>query len=130
MKKNDSTKATEKTYAEQFGENIRRIWKGGSLKNVTLQGLAMKANISVSYLSEILNGKKTPSPETQASIAQALSVRVCDLLPDKWLYGNIDEDGNITPEIEAIRYKMSNMSAFERRKSLNMLKETMRRFDV
>ena len=125
MKKNESTKATEKTCAEQIGENIRRIWKGGSLKNVTLQGLAMRANISVSYLSEILNGKKTPSPEVLSMIAQALNVKERELLPKSWFDAE-NNDSDITEEIQSIKRKVSQMSHFEKNKSHHALIELIK----
>ncbi|NLZ53719.1 MAG: transcriptional regulator [Thermoanaerobacteraceae bacterium] len=43
-------------------------------RNMTLQELAHKANLSVSYLSEIELGKKQPSLETIDKLSQALNI--------------------------------------------------------
>jgi len=43
-------------------------------RNMTLQELAQKANLSVSYLSEIELGKKQPSLETINKLSQALNI--------------------------------------------------------
>lgn len=43
-------------------------------RNMTLQELAQKANLSVSYLSEIELGKKQPSLETIDKLSQALNI--------------------------------------------------------
>ena len=43
-------------------------------RNMTLQELAKKADISVSYLSEIELGKKQPSLETINKLSQALNI--------------------------------------------------------
>lgn len=43
-------------------------------RNMTLQELAQKAHISVSYLSEIELGKKQPSLETLDKLSQALNI--------------------------------------------------------
>lgn len=51
-------------------------------RNLSLQDLAKKASISVSYLSEIERGKKQPSLETVNKLSQALNISKEGLFSD------------------------------------------------
>ena len=59
---------------------------------MTQEDLSERAHISVSFLSMIERGERSPHLETLAAIAQALEVRVADLFLD-------ESDGG---ELEAI----------------------------
>ncbi|MHC3122776.1 helix-turn-helix domain-containing protein [Acinetobacter sp. GN11] len=61
-----------------LGDKIKKLRKG---KNLTLEGLAKKANISKSYLWELENNDaKKPSAEILAQIAEHLDVTTDFLL--------------------------------------------------
>lgn len=58
-------------------QTIKKLLKG---KGMTQKTLARKIGISVTYLSEIENGKSKPSLKLLARIAAALNVSINDLL--------------------------------------------------
>lgn len=49
------------------------------LKGFNLSDLSNKAEVSATYLSQIVNGKKVPSPKLAKKIADALEVEVEDI---------------------------------------------------
>lgn len=49
------------------------------LKGFNLSDLSNKAEISSTYLSQIVNGKKTPSPKLAKKIADSLDVEIEDI---------------------------------------------------
>ncbi|PTH57677.1 helix-turn-helix domain-containing protein [Staphylococcus agnetis] len=49
------------------------------IKGLNLSTLAIKAELSSTYLSQIVNGKKTPSPKLAKKIADALDVEIEDV---------------------------------------------------
>ncbi|OFN40847.1 helix-turn-helix domain-containing protein [Staphylococcus sp. HMSC069E10] len=49
------------------------------LKGYNLSDLSKELGIGISYLSAIVNGKKTPSPKLAKNIANALDVEIKDL---------------------------------------------------
>jgi transcriptional regulator with XRE-family HTH domain len=59
---------------------------------MTQEDLSERAHISVSFLSMIERGERSPHLETLAKIAEALEVRLADLF-----LGNRDEDSGIEP---------------------------------
>jgi transcriptional regulator with XRE-family HTH domain len=62
---------------EQFGINLRRIRHKHGL---TQEELAYRVGMDVSYLSELENGRKEPCLRKIKEIAQALGIRVTNLL--------------------------------------------------
>lgn len=62
-----------------IGKNIRSFRKLKGLKQVQL---AEKADISVSYLCEIENGKTMPSIKTLTKLAKALNVDFASLFAE------------------------------------------------
>lgn len=82
-------------YHAIFLTNVRRLL---AERQLTKQALAEKAGISVSFLSDLTNGKANPSLKTMSALAQALDVPLPVLLqpphsppaaqdaaPDPWL---------------------------------------------
>ncbi|EHQ80462.1 helix-turn-helix domain-containing protein [Staphylococcus epidermidis] len=59
--------------------NETLIKKKMFLKGYDLSDLSIKTNVSKAYLSQIFNGKKTPSPKLAKNIANALDVQIKDL---------------------------------------------------
>lgn len=49
------------------------------IKGLNLSALAIKAEISTTYLSQIVNGKKTPSSKIAKKIADTLDVEIVDI---------------------------------------------------
>ncbi|MGL4773969.1 MAG: helix-turn-helix domain-containing protein [Clostridium sp.] len=60
-----------------IGLRIKNLRKS---KKLTLQQLATKANISISFLSDIENGRSNPSLERTQDIAKALDSSVSEIL--------------------------------------------------
>lgn len=49
------------------------------LKGYNLSDLSSATDVSISYLSQIMNGKKSPSPKLAKKIAETLEVGIKDL---------------------------------------------------
>lgn len=49
------------------------------LKGLNLSDLAIKTKVSTTYLSQIINGKKIPSPKLAKKIANVLDLNIEDL---------------------------------------------------
>ncbi|PTI99137.1 helix-turn-helix transcriptional regulator [Staphylococcus simulans] len=49
------------------------------LKGLNLSELSIKTEVSTTYLSQIVNGKKVPSPKLAKKIANALDVEIEDI---------------------------------------------------
>lgn len=64
-------------YYEIFMTNVLRLLDE---KQITKQALAKKAGMSISFLSDLTNGKANPSLKIMASIADALDVALPSLL--------------------------------------------------
>ena len=63
----------------QLGQRIRELRLHRRTGRMTQEDLAERADISVSFLSMIERGERSPHLETLASIAQALDVPMADL---------------------------------------------------
>ncbi|UXR69076.1 helix-turn-helix transcriptional regulator [Staphylococcus sp. IVB6246] len=59
--------------------NTNNFKKAMFLKGFNLSDLSNKAEVSTTYLSQIVNGKKIPSPKTSKKIADALGVEIEDI---------------------------------------------------
>ncbi|WP_053036597.1 helix-turn-helix domain-containing protein [Staphylococcus haemolyticus] len=59
--------------------NSNQIKKAMFLKGYNLSDLSNKTGVGVSYLSQIINHKKTPSPKLAKNIAKALDVSIEDI---------------------------------------------------
>ncbi|KJE35504.1 hypothetical protein UF64_09675 [Thalassospira sp. HJ] len=64
---------------ETVGANIRRIRRDSGMSQ---EALAHKSGIAPSFLSQIENGKRSPTVTTLAAIAGALRVRVIDFFAE------------------------------------------------
>lgn len=64
-------------YYEIFMDNVLRLL---GEKQLTKQSLAQKAGMSISFLSDLTNGKANPSLKIMAAIASALDVPLPSLL--------------------------------------------------
>ena len=61
-----------------LGQEVRRLREAKGWKQVKL---AVEADIAVSGISQIENGKRNPNSETLVKIARALEVDIADLFP-------------------------------------------------
>ncbi len=61
------------------GENRVRVWR--EHRGLSAAELAVKADISAAYLSELETGKKAGGIETLRKLARALNVDIDDLVP-------------------------------------------------
>src|SRR5918912_1471598 len=75
----------------EVGRRIRQLRTSRSVR-MTQEDLSERARISVSFLSMIERGERSPHLETLAAIAEALDVRMADLFLD-----DDERDGNVEP---------------------------------
>ncbi len=68
---------SEVTFALLDGENPVKVWR--THRNLTLQALADKAEISKPYLSQLESGKRSGSTDVLKKIAEALGLSLDDL---------------------------------------------------
>ena len=59
--------------------NSNALKKTLFLKGLNLSDLAIKTKVSTTYLSQIINGKKIPSPKLAKKIANVLDLNIEDL---------------------------------------------------
>lgn len=59
--------------------NSNRLKRAMFLKGYNISELASELGVGVSYLSQILNNKKTPSPKLAKKIANTLDVEIKDI---------------------------------------------------
>lgn len=70
-----------------FGENLRRARR---LKEVTQEELALRADLSRTYVSEVERGGRNVSIDNMDLLAQALNVPLRDLV-DPTLFNHLDD---------------------------------------
>ena len=70
------------TVVKDVGKRIRQLRQSRSGAKLTQEALGERAKISVSFLSMIERGERSPHLETLAKIALALEVPLADLLRD------------------------------------------------
>ena len=71
-----------------FGRNLRRARR---LKHVTQEELALRADLSRTYVSEVERGARNISIDNMSLLAQALDVTLRDLV-DPALFHNVLDD--------------------------------------
>jgi transcriptional regulator with XRE-family HTH domain len=71
---------------EVFGRNLRRARR---LKDVSQEELALRANLSRTYVSEVEHAKRNVSIDNMGLLADALGVPLKDLV-DPVLFGALD----------------------------------------
>ncbi|HCX0521337.1 TPA: helix-turn-helix transcriptional regulator [Staphylococcus aureus] len=59
--------------------NTRKFKEGMFLKGFNLSDLSRETGVGISYLSQIINGKKIPSPKLVKKMAEVLQVEVNEL---------------------------------------------------
>lgn len=59
--------------------NSNNFKKAMFIKGLNLSDLSIKAEVSTTYLSQIINGKKVPSPKLAKKIADTLDVEIEDI---------------------------------------------------
>ncbi|HBE8224474.1 helix-turn-helix domain-containing protein [Staphylococcus aureus] len=60
-------------------ENTRKFKEAMFLKGFNLSDLSRETGVGISYLSQIINGKKIPSPKLAKKMAEVLQVEVNEL---------------------------------------------------
>jgi len=73
----------------EVGRRIRQLRMSRSGR-MTQEDLSERARISVSFLSMIERGERSPHLETLAAIAEALEVRMADLFLDERESANVE----------------------------------------
>ena len=76
-----SERVIHSTVVREVGRRIRQLRMSRSGR-MTQEDLSERARISVSFLSMIERGERSPHLETLAAIAEALEVRMADLFLD------------------------------------------------
>lgn len=59
--------------------NTRKFEEAMFLKGFNLSDLSRETGVGISYLSQIINGKKIPSPKLAKKMAEVLQVEVNEL---------------------------------------------------
>lgn len=59
--------------------NTRKFKEAVFLKGFNLSDLSRETGVGISYLSQIINGKKIPSPKLAKKMAEVLQVEVNEL---------------------------------------------------
>ncbi|HHU6769534.1 TPA: helix-turn-helix domain-containing protein [Staphylococcus aureus] len=59
--------------------NTRKLKEAMFLKGFNLSDLSRETGVGISYLSQIINGKKIPSPKLAKKMAEVLQVEVNEL---------------------------------------------------
>ncbi|HCW8241835.1 TPA: helix-turn-helix transcriptional regulator [Staphylococcus aureus] len=59
--------------------NTRKFKEAMFLKGFNLSDLSRETGVGISYLSQIINGKKIPSPKLAKKMAEVLQVEVNEL---------------------------------------------------
>ncbi|HDC8776194.1 TPA: helix-turn-helix transcriptional regulator [Staphylococcus aureus] len=59
--------------------NTRKFKEAMLLKGFNLSDLSRETGVGISYLSQIINGKKIPSPKLAKKMAEVLQVEVNEL---------------------------------------------------
>jgi len=77
------------TVVREVGRRIRQLRMSRSAR-MTQEDLSERARISVSFLSMIERGERSPHLETLAAIASALEVRMADLFLDEGESASVD----------------------------------------
>ena len=62
-----------------FLANTRKFKEAMFLKGFNLSDLSRETGVGISYLSQIINGKKIPSPKLAKKMAEVLQVEVNEL---------------------------------------------------
>src|SRR5207247_7867032 len=89
-----SEPAIHSTVVREVGRRIRQLRMSRSGR-MTQEDLSERARISVSFLSMIERGERSPHLETLAAIAEALEVRMADLFAE-------DLDGEVEPVFQPL----------------------------
>lgn len=97
-----------------IGKTLRQLRKD---KNLTLKSLSEKSGISISFISDIENERRDPSPDTAKKLADALNIDVTLLLKGEIveLIDTVKEDVNAitNPDIRAIARAGKNLTQDE-----------------
>jgi len=64
--------------------------------NLTLKELSNKSGVSISFISDIENGRRNPSIETLKVLARALDTSAGEFLKEEPMKETINKDKNIT----------------------------------
>jgi transcriptional regulator with XRE-family HTH domain len=88
---------------KEVGRRIRQLRLSRPGPKMTQEHLSERARISVSFLSMIERGERSPHLETLASIAEALEVRLADLFLSGEAQNEETLDPLFQPLVEACR---------------------------
>ena len=88
---------------KEVGRRIRQLRLSRPGPKMTQEHLSERARISVSFLSMIERGERSPHLETLASIAEALEVRLADLFLGSEAQNEATLDPVFRPLFEACR---------------------------
>lgn len=97
---------------------VGKILKNSRKNNgLTLRQLSQQSGVSLTFISDIENGRRKPSPEKAKALAEALGIDVTLLLDEKvaGMIEEIQEDAGAVsnPDIRAIARAGKNMTAGE-----------------
>lgn len=79
--------AKQPSAREIFGQNLRRARR---LKDISQEDLALRADLSRTYVSEVERGVRNVSIDNMGLLAQALGIPLRDLV-DPAMFASLDE---------------------------------------
>jgi len=114
----------------EIGEKLKSL---RNEKDYTLKQLAQITGISISFISDIENGRRIPGLENLKKLAEGLGATNVELLIGtgkgvaiRLGNANVSKEENQSvddePEIRAIQRAAKNMSQVDKKKMLNMIK--------
>jgi len=98
-----------------IGKRIRNLRK---LKNMKVKELAQKAYISQPYLSDIENGRTTPSLDKLTTICDALGITLADFF---------GYESELTPDLMRLLENMKKLTEEERIHLSDFIEEILKR---
>lgn len=108
-----------------------RLRKARTAEGLTLRELAERAHVSVSFLSDIEQGRSVPAVDTLRSIAQALGVSTDYLLglkdtPNPEQEGNRESEEEPWPEgVQVLRRASSKLTPEKKRLLIRLIEATL-----
>lgn len=97
-----------------IGEKIKFFRKQAKL---TQEGLAVKSNLSRSYIADLERNRYNPSVETLRTLAEALNISTNDLMTE-------EQETDNDPDIRTLNRAARDMSPEQRKKAIKILEAT------
>lgn len=102
-----------------IGNKIRKLRKNN---NFTLKELSERSGLSVSFISDIENGRRIPRLENLDKLSKALNVDISYLIDRKNNKNSKDNKDGVDDDIRRIERARNKMTAKDKKKMMEILK--------